>query len=95
MCAGLNALRRQMLFAARNRHRECAAGANGALHPHTAAVQLDQFLNQRQSDPRAFVRPGRGALDAMEAFEHPLAMLFGDSHARVADPQFHRAVHRL
>ena len=92
MC-GLNALRRQMLFAARNRHRERAADANGALHPHTAAVQFHQFLNQRQSDPCAFVGPGLGALDAVKALEHLLEMLLGYSHACVADLQFHCAVY--
>src|SRR5580693_10090371 len=84
-----------MLFATWNSHRECAAGTHGALHLHTSAMQFDQFLNQCQADPRAFVRPSSGALDAMEAFEHSLAMLLRDSDARVADTQFHYAVHRL
>src|SRR5580698_8134777 len=84
-----------MLFATWNSNRECAAGAHGALHPHISAMQFDQFLNQCQSDPRAFVRPSSGALDAMEAFEHPFAMLLRDSDARVANPQFHCAVYRL
>ena len=55
----------------RNRHDECAALTDCALHSHVAAMQFDQFLNERQSDPRAFVRPGLSALDPMKALEHP------------------------
>src|SRR5215469_11888247 len=84
-----------MLLTPRNPYSECAADTNGALHPHTAAVQFHQFLNECQSDSCAFVCPGASALDAMKAFEHPLAMLFGNSHARVADQQFDCAVHRF
>ena len=47
-------------------------------------MQFDQFLNECQSDPCAFVRPGVDALDAMKAFEHPLEMLLGNSHAPVS-----------
>src|SRR5215469_18574384 len=83
-----------MLLAARNFHRECATETNGALHPHTAPVQFDQFLNECQSDPDAFVRSGVSALDAMKAFEHSLAMLLRDSHACVVDLQLHCAIHR-
>src|SRR6516162_3049821 len=80
--------------AARNRHRKRAALTERALYPHTAAVQFDQFLNECQSDPGAFVRPGVSALDSMKALEHSLAMLLRDSHSCVADLQLHGASHR-
>src|SRR5215469_14364597 len=82
-----------MLLAAWNRHRKHAALTERALHPHTAAVQFDQFLNECQPDACAFVRPGASALDAMKALEHSLAMLVRDPHSCVADPQLHCAIH--
>src|SRR5580704_13897695 len=82
-----------MLLASRYRYRECAASANSTLQPHTTAMELHQFLNQRQSDPCTFVRPGARVLDAMKAFEHPFAVFFGNSHPRVAYLQLHNAVH--
>src|SRR5262245_39288526 len=84
-----------MRFAARNRHRKRAADANRARHPHAATVQFDQFLNEGQSNPRAFMCPGGRALDAMKALEYLLELVVGNSHNRVADLQFHGAVHRL
>src|SRR5215469_9116265 len=83
-----------MLLAAWNRHRKHAALTERALHPHTAAVQFDQFLNECESDPGAFVRSGVSALDAMKALKHSLAMLLRDSHSCVADLQLHCAIHR-
>ena len=91
----VNRLRREMLLAARNRHRKRAADANRALHPDAATVQFDQFLNEGQSNSRAFMCPGGRALDAMKALEHLLALVVGNSHAGVADLQFHGAVHKL
>ena len=65
---------------------------DGALHPHLAAVQLDQLLNERQPDSGAFVGTGLGALDPMKTLEHPRALVLGNSHSRIADLQFRRAV---
>src|SRR5580704_13746297 len=84
-----------MGLAAGNRHRKRAALTERALHPHAATVQFNQFLNECQSDPCAFVRPGVDALDAMKALEHPLEMLLGNSHSCVANLQFHYAVYIL
>src|SRR5262249_48414424 len=84
-----------MRHACRNCHRERAALPKRALDPHTAAMEFDQFLNKRQADPGAFVRPGVGTLDAMKALEYPLLVFRWDSHARVADLQFHGTLQRL
>jgi hypothetical protein len=35
------------------------------------------------------------SLDAMKAFEHAIAVFFGDSDAGIADPQLNRALHRF
>src|SRR5262245_50054583 len=82
-----------MLFAARNRHRKRAAGANRALHTHATAVQFDQLLNEGESDPGSLMSSAGYLLDAMKALEHLLALPVGNSHAGVADLQFHGAVH--
>src|SRR5215469_11556490 len=84
-----------MRLAAWNRDCKGAALIKRALDPHTAAVQFDQLLNECQSDSCAFMSPRAHALDAMKALEHPLALFAGDSHACVADLQFHCAVYSL
>src|SRR6516164_7266843 len=84
-----------MGLAARNRHRKRAALSERALYPHATTVQSDEFLNECQSDPCAFVRPGVDTLDAMKALEHTLALVVGDAHACVTDLQFHCAFHGL
>src|SRR5215472_3589470 len=84
-----------MSFAKAHRHRKRAAGANRALHLRDTAVQLHQFLNDRQSDPRSFMGPGGYMLNAMKALEHLLALVVGNAHAGVADLQLHGAVHWL
>ena len=89
---GVDPLRRKMRGSERNGHDERAAFTDRALHPHLAAVQLDQLLNERQADARAFVGSGLRALDPMKTLEHPRALVLGNADARVADPQFRRTV---
>ena len=84
-----------MGLAASNRHRERAALTERALHTHAAAMQFDQFLNECQSDPCAFVSPRVDALDTVKPLEHPVEMLLGNSDSCVTDLQFHYAVHIL
>ena len=63
--------RRQMRRAERDGHGECRAAADLAFDADGAAVQLDQFLHQREADAGAFERAALLAFDAMEALEQP------------------------
>ena len=68
-------------------HDESGALTDAALDPNGAAVQLDQFLHQGQSDTRALVSAAGHTFNAVEAVEHPGLMLFGDSQTGVLNAQ--------
>jgi hypothetical protein len=70
------------------RDGERAALPGDALNAHRAAVELDQFLNQRQADARAFVGPRPRPLNPMEALEDVRHVLRGDARAGVPHRQF-------
>src|SRR5689334_19820569 len=70
-----NPIRWQVRCAERDRHDECAAPTQSTLHLDRAAMQGDQFADQRQTDPRALVGAALYALDAMEAIEDTLQVL--------------------
>jgi hypothetical protein len=52
-------------------------------------VELDQFLDQRETDARAFVGAGSRALDAMKALEQARPFGFRNPHPGVGDAQHH------
>ena len=62
-----------------------------ALRRELAAVQLDQFLHQRQADSRALVASPSRAFDTMEAFEDARQLVRRDAGAGVLDRE-HRAI---
>ena len=70
-------------------HDERAAPAEGALDPHRPAMELDQFLDQRQADARALVGPAPRAFDAVEALEEVGEFRRRDAGPGIADDQFH------
>ena len=57
--------------------------AENALRPHRAAMQLDEFLHERESDSGPLHRAALLALDAMEALEKPRKLGLGDAHPGV------------
>ena len=75
---------RQMLGAQRHGDDEGGAFAQPALGADRPAVQLDQLLDQGQSDAAAFVGAAAHVLDAMEALKEAGHFLGGDAHAGVA-----------
>ena len=64
-------------------------------HRDLAAMQLDQFLHQRQTDSRAFVRAGARAFHAMKAFEDLRQLLFRNAGPGIAHGQDDRLILRL
>ena len=76
-----------MLTAQGHGDDEGGAGPETALGADRPAVQLDQFLDQGQSDAAAFVGAAAHILDAMEPLEKAGHFLGGDAHAGVADGQ--------
>ena len=61
-----------------------AALSERAAHLKRPAVQLQQFLRERQPDARAFMRASARAFHAVEAFEDARQLLLGDADAGVA-----------
>ena len=59
-----------------------------------AAVQPDQFLDQRQADAAALVGPGAGVLDAVEPLEQPRHLGGGHADPGVGDGDHRVAVRR-
>ena len=80
-----------MRGAQRKRHREGTALPQGTPHGDGSPVEFHQFFDQREPDPRAFVRPSLGAFNAIEAFEHIAQFAGGDADAGI----FHRQLHLL
>ena len=76
-----------MRCACANAHRERRAAAFLALDRHAAAMQTRQFLDQGQSDARAFVRPGPCVLHAVEALEHARKVGLRNADASIGDAQ--------
>ena len=52
-----------------------------------SAVELDQFLHQRQPDAGALVRAAAALFDAVEALEHARQFLGRNAHAGIANGQ--------
>jgi hypothetical protein len=67
--AAADAFARQMRPAERHRDNKFGAAAKRAVDRDRAAMQLHEFLHQRESDAGAFVRTAFLAFDAMEALE--------------------------
>jgi hypothetical protein len=55
-------------------------------------VQIDQLLDERQSDAGPFMRAPAGALDAMKPLEDTRQFRFRDARARIADAHHGKAV---
>ena len=73
-------------------HGESGALANCALDSNVATMESDEFLDECQSNPSAFVGPGMCALDPMKALKYPLAVLLWNADSRVADLQFNSTI---
>ena len=83
LSAGAQPIVGKMRRSERNGYRECAAPTRLASHADIAAMQLDQFLHQREADAAALEGAPAGAFDAAEALEQ-MRQLFGrDARAGV------------
>lgn len=56
-----------------------------ALHAYIPAVQLHEFLHQRQSYARSFVRPAKCPFHSMETMENSRQILLGNARTRIGD----------
>ncbi len=90
-CCLTHLVRRQMRRSERKLDREDGAAAGHAIRSDGAAMQLDQFLHQREADAGAFETAALRAFDPMEALEQSGQLLgrnadtgIGDANARLA-----------
>ena len=83
---------REVSRAERDAHADRRAHAELALDGDRPAVQLDQLVDQRQSDPGALVRAPLDAAHSMEPVEQPGQLVLGDADAGVRDGQLGRRV---
>src|SRR5690348_9248993 len=81
-----------MRSAARERYREGAAMAQGALQAQLAAVQFHQFLHQSQSNAGSLVGSRPRILHSVKALKYPLLFFFRDTDARITDREFDRTI---
>src|SRR5690348_13452899 len=77
----------------RDSYADRRAGAHRAVHADRSAMELDEFLDQREADAGAFVRPALCSVDAMEALEDMREFVCRDAGPRVA--HHHRRVRSL
>ena len=77
-----------MILAERNGNHEPATSTNLARDANAAAVQLDQLLHQRKSNPATLVRASAGALDAVKTFEQARNLFTRNASPSVAHGQF-------
>ncbi len=70
------------------RRDERAAFSLRAFRPHRAAVEMDQFLHQSQSDARAFVRAGARSFHLMKTLEQTRQIRRRNSNAGVRHIKF-------
>ncbi len=66
-----------------------------ALGPDPSSVELDEFLNQREADPRSLVPPRRRPIHLGEPVEHPLELRSRDSDPGVRDADVEPLLARL
>src|SRR5262249_110648 len=77
------AIRRQMIPAQRNCHRESAALSERAGNVDCSAMKPGQFPHQRQPNSSALKCSRSRTLDAMETLENARKLFFGDAGAGV------------
>src|SRR5262249_21645133 len=81
---GPDALGGQVSHAQRDGHSELTASVDLALDAHLSAVQLHQFLHEREADAGAFVTAAMRALDAVETLEQARQLGFRNARASIA-----------
>src|SRR5262245_53081050 len=74
-------------FGQRDRKRRSSTVV--ALCPYAAAIQLDQFLHEREPNARTFMRPSLRTFHAVKTLEQMCHFLRRYSDASVADAHFH------
>ena len=50
-------------------------------------MQSHEFLNQREPDPGAFMGSAANSFEAVKSFEDFSLLIFGNSQARIFNPQ--------
>src|ERR1700747_354609 len=83
-----DAIGREMGSSERHRNDEGRTFPKLALGADGSAMQLDQFVNEREADATAFVCPAAYVFDAMETLEHARQFLLGNADPGVANAQF-------
>src|ERR1700722_12247 len=77
-----------MFAAQRQTYNKRAAHSRFAFNAHRSAMQLHQFLHQRQTDSAALMSAAAGIFDAMEAVKQARNFFRGDSYTGVAHTEF-------
>src|SRR5260221_13734878 len=77
----------QMLRTERHANNEYGSLLRDAFHRYGATMQLDQFLHQRQSDPRAFMRARFCIFHPMKAFKNARQFMAGNAPASIPEGQ--------
>jgi len=85
---GVKAVGGEMRGAERNGDCEGGALAECAIDTDGAAVELDEFLDESQTDAAAFVGATTGVLHAVETVKEVRQFFCGDADAGVADGEF-------
>src|SRR6185369_7607607 len=78
-------LERQVRIPKRNRNCERASLTNSALHLHSTAMYVDEFLHECEPDSGSLVCPAAYAFRPMKALEDMGQFLRRDSGTRVLD----------